>query len=152
MASNNPFPQQLQQLPLMIQQYHKQAEMLTNSITQLRQNLERTDLSQEEKNQIKHQEQEMQSKLAVYQTFLNNLTPKLTPAQQQMVMQQLAVNQNLESIQQQQQQAPPSQPGSPGFPQHPPLNIQQIGKHFYIFRILSVVMLIVIRERKEESY
>ncbi|KAI7848579.1 hypothetical protein BDC45DRAFT_303546 [Circinella umbellata] len=148
MASNNPFPQQLQQLPLMIQQYHKQAEMLTNSITQLRQNLERTDLSQEEKNQIKHQEQEMQSKLAVYQTFLNNLTPKLTPAQQQMVMQQLAVNQNLESIQQQhhqqqqqqqhhqqqqQQQAPPSQPGSPAFPQHPPLNIQQIGKSSYIF-------------------
>ncbi|KAI9252969.1 transcription initiation factor TFIID subunit A-domain-containing protein [Phascolomyces articulosus] len=120
MATNNPFSQQLQQLPIMIQQYHKQAEMLTNSIAQLRQSLERTNLSQEEKTRLKHQEQEMQSKLAVYQTFLNNLTPNLTPAQQQVVMQQLAVNQNLESI-------PPSQPGSPGFPQHP-LNMQQIAQ------------------------
>ena len=101
----------------MIQQYHKAAEILTNNINGLRASLERSDLSVEEKNQIRAQEQDFQSKLAVYQTFLSNLTPKLTPAQQHVVMQHLSVNQNLESA--------PSAPGSPGFPQQ--LNLQQLG-------------------------
>lgn len=107
--SNNQPPSHMQQLPQMIAQYQQNIEFLNNNITQLRRNIERTDISQEEREVFKKQEQDLQGKLALHQTLVNNLTPQM-------------VAQNLQQRVLNQQMSPTtsdnmSTPGSPAFNQ-----------------------------------
>ncbi|KAI8968867.1 transcription initiation factor TFIID subunit A-domain-containing protein [Mycotypha africana] len=115
--SNTPQQPHLGQLPQMFAQYSQSIELLNNNLTVIRRNLERTDISDKEREQLQKQEQDFQTKLTTLQTLLNNLTPQLVAQnlQQRVLMSQ----------QQQQQQsmgspAPhadtmgiPSNPGSP---------------------------------------
>lgn len=83
MATNNNGLNSAPQMPQLIQQYQKAIEILTRNIMTIRQNQDRSDLSQEDKNRLRIQEQDLQSKLTVYQTLLSNITSKIAAAQQQ---------------------------------------------------------------------
>lgn len=85
MATNNtnnpglPFvpPQMLQN----IQQYQNAIEMCSRNILATRQSLERPDLSAEDKDRLRKQEQALQQQLHLYQTLLN-AAPAMQPQQQ----------------------------------------------------------------------
>ena len=97
---NNALPPQLQ----MIQQY----QLLNGSLMNVRQALERTDLSAEERNQLQAQERDFQQRLQVYQQLFSQLPPVFNP-NQHIAMAQAAQQQQLQQLQQQQQQQPPNQ-------------------------------------------
>lgn len=84
---------QLQQL---IQQY----QLMSTSIANIRQALERPDLTPENRTQLQAQETQLQNRLQVYQNIFNNITPRLSQAQQASLSHQLSVM----GQQQQQQQ------------------------------------------------
>ncbi|CAO3641017.1 unnamed protein product [Cunninghamella blakesleeana] len=73
----------LQQMPTIIQQYQRAVEMLTGNIAQLRQRMERTDISHEERERYRAQEQEMQQRVQTYRAMLTNLIPNHLQQQQQ---------------------------------------------------------------------
>ncbi|CDS12919.1 hypothetical protein LRAMOSA05103 [Lichtheimia ramosa] len=95
---NNTLPPQLQ----MIQQY----QLLNGSLMNVRQALERTDLSAEERNQLQAQERDLQQRLQVYQQLFSQLPPVFNP-NQHIAMAQAAQQQQLQQLQQQQQQQQP---------------------------------------------
>lgn len=92
MSNNNQSPTHMQQLPQMIAQYQQNIEFLNNNIAQLRRNMERTDISQEEREVYKKQEQDLQGKLSLHQTLINNLTPQMVAQnlQQRVLSQQMS--------------------------------------------------------------
>lgn len=67
---------QLNQLAQKIQQYQQHMESLNNNINILRQNIERPDISNEEKEALRKQEQELQTKLVMLQSLISNLNPQ----------------------------------------------------------------------------
>jgi len=91
----------MNQLPQMIAQYQQNIEYLNNNIAILRRNIERTDISEKDKEQYKKQEQEFQSKLAMLQTLISNLTPQMVAQN----LQQRVLSQQMNNNNQQQQQA-----------------------------------------------
>ncbi|CDH55731.1 transcription initiation factor tfiid subunit12 [Lichtheimia corymbifera JMRC:FSU:9682] len=98
---NNALPPQIQ----MIQQY----QLLNGSLMNVRQALERTDLSAEERNQLQAQERDFQQRLQVYQQLFSQLPPVFNP-NQHIAMAQAAQQQQLQQLQQQQQQQQQQQP------------------------------------------
>lgn len=93
--SNTPQANQLNQLAQKVGQYQQHIEFLNNNIAALRQNIERPDISNEEKEALRKQEQELQSKLVMLQTLISNLTPQMVAQnlQQRVLAQQLGNNQ-----------------------------------------------------------
>lgn len=92
MSNNNQSPTHMQQLPQMIAQYQQNIEFLNNNIAQLRRNMERTDISQEDREGYKKQEADLQSKLSLHQSLVNNLTPQMVAQnlQQRVLSQQMS--------------------------------------------------------------
>ncbi|CEP13702.1 hypothetical protein [Parasitella parasitica] len=89
----------MSQLPQMILQYQKNIEFLNNNIALLRSNIERTDISEKDKEQYKKQEQELQTKLAMLQTLISNLNPQMVAQNlQQRVLSQQMNNNNQQQI------------------------------------------------------
>ncbi|KAL0077923.1 transcription initiation factor TFIID subunit A-domain-containing protein [Phycomyces blakesleeanus] len=79
MASNVPpnLMQQMQQTPQIMQEYQKAVELYNSNLVAIRQQIERNDISHEEKERYRLQEQSLQARVTIYQAFLNNLTPQL---------------------------------------------------------------------------
>jgi hypothetical protein len=104
MSANQP-QNPAQQVPHMIAQYQRAIEILTNTIAATRRTLERHDISQEEREHNKQQEQELQAKLTIYQTLINNLTPQIVA---QNLQQRVMTQQQQMPMQQQSNAASPS--------------------------------------------
>jgi SMC interacting uncharacterized protein involved in chromosome segregation len=130
--SNTPQANQLNQLAQKIGQYQQHIEYLNNNIAALRQNIERPDISNDEKEALKKQEQELQSKLVMLQTLISNLTPQMVAQN----LQQRVLAQQLGNNQQQQMGSPTSAtdnmsvsstPGSPA--SFNPQQVQQQQQH-----------------------
>ncbi|KAI9022783.1 transcription initiation factor TFIID subunit A-domain-containing protein [Phycomyces nitens] len=95
MASNVPpnLMQQMQQTPQIIQEYQKAVELYNSNLVVIRQQIERNDISHEEKERFRVQEQSLQARVTIYQAFLNNITPQFNAQnmQQRVLAQQHAM-------------------------------------------------------------
>jgi hypothetical protein len=103
----------LQQMPALIQKYRQGIDSLNNNILQIRQRIERTDISNEEREHLRVQEQEMQKRILGYQSILNNIIPHQLQQQQQ-----AAFLRRQQQQQQQQQQLDNTGSSTPGSSTH----------------------------------
>jgi hypothetical protein len=85
MSNSGPPSANLNQLAQTIAQYKQNMEFLNNNILTLRQNLERPDISNEDKEILKKQEQELQSKLVIFQTLIASMGSQLYAQQRAML-------------------------------------------------------------------
>ncbi|KAI8374951.1 hypothetical protein EDC96DRAFT_602503 [Choanephora cucurbitarum] len=86
--SANQAPNHIPPLPQMIAQYQQQVEFFNNQIGLIRRNLERTDISNDEKESLRKQEQEIQSKVSMLQSIINQMVTQRVLSQQQQQQQQ----------------------------------------------------------------